>query len=74
MFRVFPTMTLNRQRGEVGGGSGAPHPRVARPGGARVAKGCGLRVSLLHLPFRLRVRVGKIGTLAFFSSNSENIS
>jgi hypothetical protein len=35
---------------------------------------CGRLVALLRLPFGLRVRVRKTGTLAFVSSNSENIS
>jgi hypothetical protein len=35
---------------------------------------CGRLVPLLRLPFRPRERVSIIGTLAFVSSNSENIS
>jgi hypothetical protein len=35
---------------------------------------CGRLVARFRLYFRLRLRVSKIGTLAFVSSNSENIS
>jgi hypothetical protein len=42
--------------------------------GARATTRCGLLVALLCLPFGLRERVRKIGTLAFVSSNSKNIS
>jgi hypothetical protein len=42
--------------------------------GGRATTRCGRLVALLHLPFGLRERVRKIGTLAFVSSNSENIS
>jgi hypothetical protein len=35
---------------------------------------CGRLLALLHLSFGPRLRVSKIGTLAFVSSNSENIS
>ena len=76
MFRVFLRMTLNRRRDEVGGGSGAPHPRAARPGDPRDLGVWApyFPTSVLRLPFGLCVGVGKIGTLAFVSSNSENIS
>jgi hypothetical protein len=42
--------------------------------GARATARCGCLVALLRLPFGLRERVRKIGTLAFVSSNFENIS
>jgi hypothetical protein len=35
---------------------------------------CGRLPARLRLPFGLHLRVKKIGTLAFVSSNSENIS
>jgi len=40
----------------------------------RAAIGVGLLVAPLRVSFGLRVRVGKIGTWAFVSCNSENIS
>ena len=74
MFRVFPRKALNRRKGKVGGATRGPHPMAARPRGTRATTRCGCLVALLRLPFGLRVRVGKIGTLAFVSSDSENIS
>jgi hypothetical protein len=41
---------------------------------ARATLWCGRLPALLCLPFGLRLRVNKIGTSAFVSSNSENIS
>ena len=40
---------------------------------ARATTWCGWHVALLLLPFGLCVRVGKIGSWVFVSSNSENI-
>ena len=42
--------------------------------GGRAATWCGHLGALLRVYFGLRVRDGKIGTWAFVSSNSENIS
>jgi hypothetical protein len=42
--------------------------------GGRATTRCGHLVALLRLPFGLHERVRRIGTLAFVSSNSENIS
>jgi hypothetical protein len=43
-------------------------------GVTRTTLWCGQPLALLRLCFGLRLRVGKIGGLAFVSSNSENIS
>jgi hypothetical protein len=51
-----------------------PHQVPARPGGGPRHGGCGHPLAPLRLCFRLRHASGKIGTLAFVSSNSENIS
>jgi hypothetical protein len=42
--------------------------------GTRATPWCGQALALLRLCFGLCLCVGKIGTLAFVSSNSENIS
>ena len=62
-----------RRRGKVGGVPGGPHHLVARPGLARATIWCGQALALLRLCFWLRESSGKIGTLAFVPSNSENI-
>jgi hypothetical protein len=49
-----------------------PWPGMAR--GGRTTRWCGHLGALLRLCFGLRLRVGKIGTSAFLSFNSENIS
>jgi hypothetical protein len=61
-------------KGEVGGRPRGPHHRVARPGWAHATTWCGRLLALLRLSFGLRHNVRKIGTSAFVSSNSENIS
>jgi hypothetical protein len=43
-------------------------------GVGRATPWCGRLLALLRLSFGLRLRVSKIETLAFISSNSENIS
>jgi hypothetical protein len=56
------------------GGRGA-HTRAWRgQGWGRATLWCGRLLALLRLSFGLRLRVSKIGTSAFVSSNSENIS
>jgi hypothetical protein len=50
------------------------HTMGRRSQGGRATTRCGRLVALLRLPFGLRERVRKIGTLAFVLSNSENIS
>jgi hypothetical protein len=57
-----------------GGGPGA-HTMPRRGQGVARAMGvCGLPLAPLRLCFGLCLISGKIGTLAFVSSNSENIS
>jgi hypothetical protein len=55
-------------------GDQGAHTMGRRDQGAHATTRCGRLVALLRLPFGLRERVRKIGTLAFVSSNSENIS
>jgi hypothetical protein len=55
-------------------GARGAHTMGRRGQGARATTRCGRLVALIRLPFGLRERVRKIGTLAFVSSNSENIS
>jgi hypothetical protein len=69
VFRVFPMKWIYRRKGEVGGRLRGPDHRVARP-----LTWCGRLVVLFRLSFGPRLRVSKIGTLAFILSNSENIS
>jgi hypothetical protein len=71
-FRVFTSEGIYRQKGDVRGWTRGPHHLVARPGGATLW--CSCLLALLLLPFGLRVVLGKIGTLGFILSNSENIS
>ena len=59
--------------GKVGGRPGGPHHALAWPGLARAKGGCGHPVAPLRLSFWLCESSGKIGTLAFVPSNSENI-
>jgi hypothetical protein len=57
-----------------GRGPGA-HTKPRRGQGvARAMGGCGRPLAPLHLSFGLHHASGKIGTLAFVSSNSKNIS
>ena len=49
-------------------------PGGGAPRAGRATLGCGHLVAPLRLPSGLRVASGKILTLAFVSSNSENIS
>jgi hypothetical protein len=55
-------------------GARGAHTMGQRGQGARATTRCGCLVALLRLPFGLREHVRKIGTLAFVSSNSKNIS
>jgi hypothetical protein len=55
-------------------GARGPHHAAVQPEGGHATTRCGRLISPLRLPFGLRERVRKIGTLAFVSSNSENIS
>ena len=73
VLRVFVPEAIYRRMGKVGGVPGGPHPLVARPPG-RIATRCGHPGAPLRLPSGLRVASGKILTLAFVWSNSDNIS
>jgi hypothetical protein len=57
-----------------GGGPGGLTTWWRGLGLGRAALGCGRVLASLHLIFGLRDALGKIGGLAFVSSNSENIS
>jgi hypothetical protein len=69
-----------RQRGFIGGmamlegARGAHTTRWRGQGGTRATTWCVCLLAPLRLPFGLRVRDSKIGTLGFISSNSKNIS
>jgi hypothetical protein len=58
-------------RGEYIGGRAASG---GGPGAGSATPWCGWPLAPLHLYFGLRLMSGKIGTSAFVSSNSENIS
>jgi hypothetical protein len=72
--RVFSSWRIYRQNGDVRRWAKGPHHLVARPGVARATLWCGCLLAPLSLCFGLRLMSGKIGTSAFVSSNSENIS
>jgi hypothetical protein len=74
LLRVFVSKALYRRWGNVRGHPRGPHHVVVRPGGTRATRWCGHLGALLRLCFGLRLMSGKIGGLAFVSSNSENIS
>jgi hypothetical protein len=61
-------------RAASGGGPGGPTTWWRGPGAGRATLWCGWPLAPLHLCFELRLVSGKIGTLAFVSSNFENIS
>jgi hypothetical protein len=72
--RVFPSRGIYRRKGDVRRWAKWPHHLVARPRASprhpMVRAALGPPPSQLWTPSRF----GKIGTLAFVSSNSENIS
>jgi hypothetical protein len=72
--RVFTMKWIYKRKGYVRGRPRGPHQGLARPGVGRTTLWCGRLPALLRLCFGLRLRVSKIGTLAFISSNSDNIS
>jgi hypothetical protein len=72
--RVFSSRRIYRRKGNVRRWTKGPHHAPARPRVARAMQGCGRPLAPLCLCFGLRLVLGKIGTLAFVSSNSENIS
>jgi hypothetical protein len=74
LFRVFASEALYRRRGDVRGHQGA-HTRWWRgQGWTNATRWCGHLMALFRLCFGLRLVSGKIGTLGFVSSNSEDIS
>jgi hypothetical protein len=61
--------------GAMSDGTHGPHTTGWRGQGCtRTTRWCGHLLALLRLCFGLRLVSGKIGTLGFISSNSENIS
>jgi hypothetical protein len=62
------------ERAMSGGGPGVHTTWWHGPGLGYATLWCGCPLAPLHLCFGLRLVSGKIGTLAFVSSNSENIS
>jgi hypothetical protein len=61
------------RRAASGGGPGGLTPWWRGPGLGRAALGCGQPLAPLCLIFGLHLVSGKIGGLAFISSNSENL-
>jgi hypothetical protein len=61
-------------RAASGGGPGGPTTWWRGPGAGCATLWCGWRLAPLRLCFGLRLMSRKTGTLAFVSSNSENIS
>jgi hypothetical protein len=61
-------------RAASGGGPGGPTTWWRELGAGRATLWCGWPLAPLRLCFRLCLVSGKIGTSAFVSSNSENIS
>jgi hypothetical protein len=61
-------------RAALGGGPGGPTTWWRSQGLARATLWCGWPLAPLRLSFGLRLVSGKIGTSAFVSSNSKNIS
>jgi hypothetical protein len=74
VFRVFPSRGIYRRKGGVRRWTRGPHHALAWPGVARAMGWRGRLLAPLCLCFGLRHASEKIGTLAFVSSNSENIS
>jgi hypothetical protein len=74
VFRFFPSRGIYRQKGGVRRWTRWPHPWWRGQGLGRATLGCGWPLATLRLIFGLRNASGKIGGLAFVSSNSENIS
>jgi hypothetical protein len=73
-FSCLVSEALYRRMGDVRGHQRA-HTRWWRgQGWTRATRWCGHLLALLRLCFGLRLMSGKIGTLGFVSSNSENIS
>jgi hypothetical protein len=62
------------ERAASGGGPGGPTTWWRGPGAYRATLWCGWPLVPLRFCFGLRLVSGKIGTLAFVSSSSKNIS
>jgi hypothetical protein len=71
--RVFSSRRIYRRKGNVRRWTRGPHHAPARPRGGPHHGGCGRPLAPLRLCFGLRLVSGKIGTLTFVLSNSENI-
>jgi hypothetical protein len=74
VLRVFSSGKIYRRKGDVRGWTRGPHHSPARPGGGPHHGMVWPPSGPLRLCFGLRLVSGKIGTSAFVSSNSENIS
>jgi hypothetical protein len=72
--RVFSSRRTYRQKGDVKGWTRGPPHSLAWPGGGPRHGMAWPSPGPLRLCFGLRLVSGKIGTSAFVSSNSENIS
>jgi hypothetical protein len=72
--RVFAMKRIYRRKGDVRGHMGAHTIGRCGQGWGHATPWCGRLLAALGLSFGLRLRVRKIGTLAFVSSNSKNIS
>jgi hypothetical protein len=72
--KVFASEAIYRRMGDVRGRPRAHTMWWRGQRWARVTLWCGPLSALLRLPFGLYLHVSKIGTLAFVSSDCENIS
>jgi hypothetical protein len=72
--RVFSSRRIYRRKGDARRWTRGPHHSWRGLGLAHAMAWCGHPLALLRLYFGLYLVSGKIGTSAFVSSNSENIS
>jgi hypothetical protein len=72
--RVFSSRRIYRWKSDVRGWTSGPHHSLAWPGGGPRHGMVRPPSGPLHLCFGLCLVSGKIGTSAFVSSNSDNIS
>jgi hypothetical protein len=79
-WKIDPGLGFSRRGEYIGGramsgvGPGVHTPWWRGPGLGRATLWCSCPLAPLCFCFRLRLMSGKIGTLAFVSSNSENVS
>ena len=73
VLRVFIPSVIYRRKDRPRGCRERPHHPLARARPGRAARWCGGSLALLRLVFWHLIPSGKIGTLAFVPSNSENI-